>query len=216
MKTLKKMLVLVVLVLMLGCITLSLTACSKDEYIGGFYCKIKSDNTIAVYVDEYIDEELVIPDTIAGLKVTGVMKPKSKQKVNTILTKVVLPETVRWIEKESFKGCVALSEINLPERMAVIYENAFENCSSLVSIRIPDGVTELGEEAFKGCISLENVYIPASVENMGYAVFEGCPDLEIWIAREKKPWYWVGFGDGVKEVHWNYDGYNNPESGPNE
>ncbi len=211
MKTLKKMLVLVVLVLMLGCINLSLTACSKDEYINGFYCKVKSDSTIAVYVDKYDMEELVIPDTINGLKVTGVMKPKAKKDISTTLIKVVLPETVRWIEKEAFKNCVALEEINFPEKLAIIYKSAFENCSSLKTIRIPKSVKEIESYAFKNCMYLQNAYVPGSIEYIGIDAFCASPDLEIWTERnERGDWskYWA---EDIKEIHWGNSG-NNPEA----
>lgn len=206
MKFCKKVLSIVAVLLVLGCMTSALVACqNNDAFAGGFYYRIKSDSTVAVYVEKYDMEELVIPETIAGMKVTGVMKPKNKG-VSSTLVKVVLPDTVRWIEKEAFKDCVALEEINLPDNMDVIYEKAFENCSSLTTVIIPDKMTEIGDEAFNGCMTLKSVYIPASVKSMGFDAFCGSPDLEIWVAREKAPAGWILWSSDIKEVHWNWDG----------
>lgn len=219
-------------VIVIACMLLTLTAC-EDDRIGDFYYRVKDDNTVAVYVEEYNMEELVIPDTIAGLKVSTVMKPKKAQKVNTTLTNVVLPETITSIDKEAFQGCSALESVNFPVHVMSINENAFKNCSSLKSIDLPEylttinhsafencstletvwiphGVTTLGYDVFSGCISLKTAYIPSTVSSMGGRVFNGCPELEIWIAMDKAPWHWGAWaGIAENKIHWNYDGYNN-------
>ncbi len=55
---------------------------------------------------------------------------------NTLATKVVIPDGVKYIE-----------------------DSAFEDCNSLIEITIPDTVTSIGYDAFRYCGSLEKVNI---------------------------------------------------------
>ena len=66
----------------------------------------------------------------------------------------IIPDTVTWIGKDAFSGCVGLK-----------------------SIVIPDSVTYIGNRAFQGCTSLKSIVIPDSVTNIGYEVFEDCTNL---------------------------------------
>lgn len=200
-----------------SCTLLALTAC--DDRIGEFYYHVQDDNTVEVYVEQYNMEELVVPDTIAGLRVSSIKAPRKTQKVNTTLKKVVLPETLRTINTEAFKGCSALEDINFPKYLTSIEYSAFENCSVLQTARLPQGLTSVGMSAFASCISLKNAYVPRSVTYMGAYVFRNSPDLEIWVELsedEKPPYSFWGapswdnsWATGVGEIHWNYNGYIN-------
>lgn len=216
-RILGRILAVVFCVMAMSATLLTLTAC--DDKVGEFYYHIQDDNTVQVYVEQYDMEELIVPDTIAGLRVTSIKEPKKTQKVNTTLTTVVLPETLRTIEMSAFRGCSALENINFPKYLTKIEAYAFENCSVLETVRLPQGLVSIDGSAFSNCISLKNVYIPRSVTNIGASAFsfKSSPDLQIWveISESEKPPYnfftggwandWVS---GTGEIHWNYNGYN--------
>lgn len=63
---------------------------------------------------------------------------------------IVLPESLKRIETEAFKG------------------------SNVVAVEVPDGCESIGARAFANCKKLEEIYIPASVNSIADDAFEGC------------------------------------------
>ncbi len=101
--------------------------------------------------------------------------------------KLVLPEEVRRIEKNSFKGCKKLRSIELPEKF-VIGEGAFEDCENLERVKLSHR-TLVEVQAFSRCTSLKKIDLPVILEETDemfgtfhiyikpYAFF-GCKSLE--------------------------------------
>lgn len=90
--------------------------------------------------------ELVIPETIDGMTVTGITKNAFEN--CTELTKVVIPNTVTTISSSAFKGCKKLEEVVMSENTTSIEWSAFANCESLYNITIPEKVTTIGSTVF--------------------------------------------------------------------
>lgn len=111
------------------------------------------ENGIITDCDESFSGELVIPEEIDGVPVTG-------------------------IGFRAFEGCTALTGINIPDAVSVIDFGAFEGCTALENINIPDSVTAIGSSAFYGCISLTEINIPDNVTGIGYGAFLDCTALE--------------------------------------
>ena len=86
-------------------------------------------------------ENVIIPDTYNGKKVTGIHWGFTTRKnVKTI----VIPDTVTYISEYSFNNCDALESIYLPDSVVTINEGAFSFCKSLKEIKCeatskPDG-----------------------------------------------------------------------------
>ena len=70
------------------------------------------------------------------------------------LTSYSIPEGVRCIGKDAFRGCLSLTSITIPKGVTKIADYAFRDCSSLTSITIPEGVTKIKWAAFEGCPNL--------------------------------------------------------------
>lgn len=91
-----------------------------------------------------------------------------KRKTN-VLTCVVLPKSIKYINDRAFLCCIKLSKINLPEGLKAIGDFAFLRCESLRKISLPKSLKKLGEGAFQQCIGIEkfsvnkdNAYLSAS------------------------------------------------------
>ena len=92
----------------------------------------------------------------------------------SMLTEVILGESVTYIGYEAFRNCSSLTSITIPDSVTSIESYAFSGCSSLTNITIPDSVTSIKSYAFENC-ALTSITIPDSVTSVGVAAFYGCP-----------------------------------------
>lgn len=84
---------------------------------------------------------------------------------------LVLPEGLKKIWKDAFRGWNDLSEVVLPESLE--YLNGFSECAALKSINLPKGLRLIGKGAFAGCANLEIPTIPESIRGIGERAFYG-------------------------------------------
>ena len=122
--------------------------------------------------------ELVIPYEIDGVKITKLENiGTSILAGNSVITKVILPNSIVTIGNNAFQYCTSLSSINIPSSVTSIGFYAFQRCTSLSSINIPSSVTSIGAYAFQNCPSLESINIPNSITRINGYVFVGCTRL---------------------------------------
>ena len=95
----------------------------------------------------------------------------------TLLTELVIPDSVTIIGDYAFYGCTSLTSVVIPDSVTSIGDLAFYDCTSLTSVVIPDSVTSIGDYAFGGCTSLTSVVIPDSVTSIGDYAFRYCYKL---------------------------------------
>ena len=96
---------------------------------------------------------------------------------DTLLTELVIPDTVTAIKSCAFSGYSSLTSVTIPDSVTSIGYDAFNHCSGLTSVTIPNNVTSIGSYAFCGCSGLTSVTIPDSVMSIGGAAFSGCSGL---------------------------------------
>lgn len=132
------------------------------------------DDTIAILSYTGDATDLVIPEEIAGKKVTSIYVNAFSGNTQTSIT---LPQTITNIGFGAFYGCSNLTSINLPEGITSIGSNAFYKCSSLTSITLPTTVTTIESQAFLGCSSLTSVELPENVTSVENSAFRSCSSL---------------------------------------
>lgn len=93
------------------------------------------------------------------------------------LTSITIPNSVKSIGDNAFLDCVSLTSLTIPECVTSIGNSAFYNCSGLLSINIPCGVTSIDYSTFEKCSSLTSLTIPESVMSIGYSAFSYCSSL---------------------------------------
>ena len=130
-------------------------------------------NLVSFEVDEsnpyYKAYEGVIVDVINGHVVQCPIKKKGKS---------IVPDFVKSIGVDSFRGCSDLTSIILPSNVTSIGKDAFEGCHSLTSMVIPPGVTSIGEATFHTCWNLASITLPASLTYIGLRAFYDCRKLK--------------------------------------
>lgn len=98
---------------------------------------------------------------------------------NSLITSVILPETLESIGSNAFQLCVGLKSVAISSTSTLkhIGGGAFGACSSLVDITIPESIETIESSAFYGCRNLKSVHIPATVKRIGDDVFCRCESL---------------------------------------
>ena len=116
---------------------------------------------------------ITVPDTVTSLA-KGVF-------ANLNITGVILPDTLKEIPEEAFRGCAKLESVKMPRYLQTIGKAAFEGCVSLKSIEIPASVRSIYEKvAFeeKGKGMIMGYYTTEEVDGIGAYAFANCTSLE--------------------------------------
>ncbi|MCL2070815.1 MAG: leucine-rich repeat domain-containing protein [Oscillospiraceae bacterium] len=169
-----------------------------DVYGNLFYTN-RGDSVIIEGLANPNIKNVVIPDKIGGFQV---MEIAAGAFMDTSITSVTLPESLRFIGKFAFSGATELAEITIPAGVTSIGDAAFESsgissvtfvagddeeglsigmaafagCAALTSIALPDRVLEVGAYGFtrSGLVSVE---IGAGITSIPAGVFEDCEGL---------------------------------------
>ena len=147
-----------------------------------------------IYRYEGDDEKLVIPDTLGGKPVIGLLarslantkatpnpyiREIDYKSINRLkLKEIVLPETLQIIEEEAFGGLGALEKLVIPDTVISIHGYSFRGCHALKHIRLPKQIRGIGAYSFYNCLQLEEVIIPDGITYVGSRAFENCRSLK--------------------------------------
>ena len=136
------------------------------EVDGIYYNLYRAELEVTCGEKKYQQKEMVIPAyvTIDGWKFKVISIGSEAFRDNHFIEHVTLPNTIEFIQSNSFKGS-SLKSINLPESLWDIEEGAFENCN-LREIDIPAGITTIRENVFHCCIYLQTVRFPDTLSSI--------------------------------------------------
>ena len=99
--------------------------------------------------------------------------------------KIVIPDSVRRIGRDAFKGCIGLTSIEIPDNVIEISDFAFKGCTGLNSLTVGKNnqyycgennciLTKDKTSLIVGC---KNSIIPDGITKIGKAAFDGCTGL---------------------------------------
>lgn len=127
------------------------------------------------------EKDLVIPDKLDGIVVTGLNRAVSNRKAN--LETLVIPEGVRNMRNSCFFKCEKLKKVTLPASLDRMEDYSFGRCTALEEIEIPEGVYHIGDKVFLGCKSLKKLRLPRSIEEIGFAIFSETNGLTLEVYK---------------------------------
>ncbi|MGI5092005.1 leucine-rich repeat domain-containing protein [Treponema socranskii] len=127
-----------------------------------------------------------------------------KGKPGTVYT---VPESVKTLATDSFRGVSALQTIRLPDGLKRIEEEAIFYCTNVQNLTLPDSLEYLGFNALKGiaitsltvpqgiteisgiqnCSQLQTVDLPPQLTKLGWACFASCGALTTVTCRATTP-----------------------------
>lgn len=99
-------------------------------------------------------------------------------KGNTLLTEMILPESIRVIGSRAFYDCNTLRIDKLPQSLVEIKDSAFYCCYSLKITELPDNLVSLGKSAFQYCSLLRSITAGPNLKGKLDHVFIYCYYLE--------------------------------------
>ena len=107
-----------------------------------------------------VEGMLRIPEKICGRDVVGIGKEAFK---NTDIYKVFLPDTIKYVGRESFSGCRNLTQIDFPNTLERLGIGCFEN-TGLTEITLPKNLKEVWYRTFLNCKQLKKVALNERLE----------------------------------------------------
>ena len=181
---------LMVVVMMCACWTGVLAEDEERETFtsGDYEYALLDDGTVEITGYSGDAEELIIPDTLAGKKVTSIGDKAFA--IHNSLFSVTIPDSVTQIGVNPFAYCDTLRSISIsPEHPyfsaidGVLFRKADKCLLSYpvgrqsVTYNIPQGITSIGDSAFAGHASVTTVVIPNSITSIGERAFYWCKSL---------------------------------------
>lgn len=177
----------------------SVTAFAADEFAYYFADKDKTQIYVTGFKGSVSADGVVeIPDSIDGYPVVGIAEHTFDNLQE--LKKVIIPETVKDIDKDAFYNCTAIVEVRMDNKGEVdIGEDVFDatkwyedhkqdyviSGTTLVGykgndeiVAVPYNCTMIADGAFKNNTTIKTVYIDKAVTTIGENAFAGCTSLE--------------------------------------
>jgi len=97
---------------------------------------------------------------------------------DSIISTIILPNSITSIGSYSLYSCKKLSSITIPSSVTDIGIGPFVKCNSLDSIKIPATVKSIGNYAFSSCDNLLSVILPPSLDSIKDYTFSNCKSLD--------------------------------------
>ena len=116
-------------------------------------------------------EKIVLPDGVKEIN-------DDTFKGDTYLKEIEFADDLTSLGVNAFRGCINLKKISNLNNITKLDNYSFFNCQALEKVNIPDGVTSIGEKAFYNCKTLKEINLPDSVASIGSYVFENCEGIE--------------------------------------
>ena len=118
-----------------------------------------------------------VPDSLRSVKITGGEILYGAFSGCTLLTEVIVPETIKTVADYAFYYCSNLKQFTIPVTVESIGDHAFYYCYDLKSITIPDRITRIGNYAFCYCSGLERVTLGKGIIGIEGSAFSACTRL---------------------------------------
>ena len=134
---------------------------------------IAGTNEFAVTGATDVRGDVIIPQYRDNLPIVRIAQGAFR---NAAMDSLVLPDTLREIEKSAFEGC-RVREIIVPESVKYVDSLAFRN-SDLEKIVFSGGQCQLKNALFSGCHRLKEVVINSDVAGISDSMFKDCSSLE--------------------------------------
>ena len=134
-------------------------------------CSLSADNVLGRHCfADLYLKEVILPDSLKSIEQEAFKGCK-------YLEKVVIGEGTKTIGREAFRDCNLLNEVNLPNSLELIDEYAFNNCKLGSVLVIPDKIEKIKRYSFNNCQGVDSIVIGSGVKEIEYEAFRYCSNL---------------------------------------
>ena len=153
------------------------------EYEGNFFLIDRG-----VLKDVRIETELVrIPEDVVEVRRQAFLSECLGGRMEIL----VIPETVRKIEKLAFAGMDRLREVEIKIGLTSLEPGVFRNCADLEKVILSKSLVRIKSRAFENCTRLEEVVLLSRVVRIAEDAFANCfrlknAQIEEAVAEEKE------------------------------
>lgn len=119
-------------------------------------------------------DRVIIPNEIDGQPVISIGE---KAFMNTTISEVILPKSIRAILKNAFKGCKNLKHIDLPETLEYLGDSCFQS-TGITEFSCPNSLRIIPMNCFWQCAELKRVGLGNQIEKLELGAFQDCSNLE--------------------------------------
>lgn len=125
-----------------------------------------------------IPETIVNPNNNQTYTVTKIGRASFSN--DSILTSVLIPKTIEFIDSFAFRDCVSLRNIEFENNslLQTIHCGAFENCRSLQALELPNSVVSIEDYALHYCSNLTSLILSQNLEQIFEKSFNGLSSLK--------------------------------------
>ncbi|ELP89225.1 hypothetical protein EIN_486870 [Entamoeba invadens IP1] len=102
------------------------------------------------------------------------------------LTEVMIPNSVTYLGKASFKNCTFLKKVVLSLFIHTLKSETFSGCQNLSEINLTDSITTIQKSCFRNCF-LQEVVLSDSLVSVGDGAFSFCKVKTVICARKEIP-----------------------------
>ena len=127
-----------------------------------------------VLKDVQVESEVVrIPDIVTEIRRQAFLDARLLGRMEVL----IIPNSVRKIERLSFAGMTNLRVVELQAAIATLEQGMFRNCMNLEFIRFPNTLRTIQSRAFENCLKLCSVELPRVWVQMVEDAFLNCVSL---------------------------------------
>lgn len=128
-----------------------------------------------VLKDVQVQAEIVrIPETVTEIRRQAFLDARLLGKMEAL----VVPASVRKIERLSFAGMAKLRLVELQAGIATLEQGMFRNCMDLEYTNLPNTLRKIESRAFENCLRLRKVELPRVWVQIAEDAFLNCVNLK--------------------------------------
>lgn len=125
--------------------------------------------------DVQVDSEVVrIPETVKEIRRQAFLDARLLGKMEIL----IIPSSVRKIERLSFAGMAHLKQVDLRAAIATLEQGMFRNCMELEQVILPNTLRKIESRAFENCLQLRKAELPRVWVQICEDAFLNCVNLK--------------------------------------